>query len=370
MEKQRLPLERLVCVNPECLLCGEVGQGNLKIRKTYGKDKLRFLHCNKCGEEFSERKGTALWNCKIAEEKAISIAEHLGEGNNNKSIARLVKSDVETIRRMGKRLRRHGRGFHDRKVQGLRCTAIQVDERWGYVGHKQQQLWEAELLDPHSKLVIEHVQGERNEQLAGQLMEQSKIRLQHPQEVVMMSDGWEPYASQFPRVFGQPYRPSRAHIRGRPPKQRYRISRQQAHVQVVKQRQGSRVVKVDLRLAHGYQPRVQLELTRLGYAKINTSAIERRNATARCMDAYSVRKSIAFPHTLEAKVARGIWAMNLYNWCRPHRALRLPLAIPIAKKRFQPRSPAMAAGLTDHLWTVEELLLHQLFPQRGVDHLK
>ena len=366
MKNESRPLlENLACANPECQLYGLSKQGNLKVRKMYGKDNIRYLGCSECGEEFSERKGTALWNSKIAESKAISIAEHLSEGNSNKSTARLVGSDVETVRRMGKRIRRHGRAFHDQQVKGLACTTIEADERWGFAGSKDQQNWEGEILDPQSKLVIEQVQGERNEQMAEKLLQGAKSRLQTPDETVLMSDGWPPYATCFPKVFGRPYQPPRSHRRGRPPKHRYRISRKQAHVQVVKQRQGNRVVQVDIRMAHGYKPRVQQELTRLGYNKANTSAIERRNGTARSMDSYSIRKSIAFARTDQAKTARGVWAMNVYNWVRPHRSLRQPLPIPQGRKLYQPRTPAMAAGLTDHIWSVKDILTHQVFPHRG-----
>jgi hypothetical protein len=89
----------------------------------------------------------------------------------------------------------------------------------------------------------------------------------------------------------------------------YRISRTQAHVQIVKQRTGKRVVNVDIRLAHGSRKRLARELRRLGYQQPNTSAIERRNATARRMDSCSVRKTLAFARTPETRNARGSWAM-------------------------------------------------------------
>ena len=76
-----LPLISLACVNPECELYGQKGQGNLKIRKMYGPDSIKYLQCCLCRQEFSERKGTALWNSKIPETKAMDVAKHLGEGD-------------------------------------------------------------------------------------------------------------------------------------------------------------------------------------------------------------------------------------------------------------------------------------------------
>lgn len=120
IEITRPPLESLAYVNPECKLYGQAGQENLSIRKVYGKhDKIRYLRCCECQEEFSERKNTALWNCKIPEEKAITIIEHLCEGNSIKGTARLLRADDSTVRRLNKRAGRHGEQYHDVKVQEL-----------------------------------------------------------------------------------------------------------------------------------------------------------------------------------------------------------------------------------------------------------
>jgi hypothetical protein len=134
------------------------------------------------------------------------------------------------------------------------------------------------------------------------------------------------------RFFGQAYRPSRQGDRGRLPDLRYRIPRTLAHVQIVKHREGQRVVAVDIRYAHGTQRCVQQVLDQLGYSTPNTSAIERRNGTARRMSAYQVRRSLAFARRDDTKVALGWWGLTVYNWCRPHRALRLPLAESEGKK--------------------------------------
>jgi hypothetical protein len=100
----------------------------------------------------------------------------------------------------------------------------------------------------------------------------------------------------------------------------------------VKHREGQRVVAVDIRYAHGSQRCVQQVLAQLGYTTPNTSAIERRNGTARRMSAHQVRRSLAFARRDDTKVALGWWGLTVYNWCRPHRSLRLPLAEAEGKK--------------------------------------
>lgn len=229
----RSPLDSLACVNPRCEVYGQAGQTNLTVRKTYGRDQIRYLRCRICRCEFSERKQTALWNTKIREAQAVAVAEHLAEGCSMKGTARLVDVDPSTVRRLNQRLGAHGQVFHERQV-------------------------------------------------------------------------------------------------------RFRIPRALAHVQVVKHKAGSRVTHVEIRYAHGSIKRVNQALEQLAVplaARVpNTSAVERRNGTARRMSAYQVRKTLAFARRPDTKVAWGWWGVTIYNWARSHRSLRQPLPVPVGKK--------------------------------------
>lgn len=328
----RSPLDSLACVNVRCELYGQAGQANLIVRKVYGADRIRYLRCRVCRAEFSERKHTALWNSKVRETKAIAVGEHLAEGCSLKGTARLVKVDPSTVRRLNQRLGEHGQLFHNDHAQALRVEAIEADERHGYATHKGEPAWEAELMDPVSKFVISHVQGRRNEALIRTLLEDGAARLAQRQDLVLLTDGEASYATLFPEIFGQPYRPSRRGQRGRLPKVRFRIPRSLAHVQVVKHREGSRVTQIEIRHTHGSQKRLTQALEKLGYQVANTSAIERRNGTARTMSVYQVRKSLAFARRTDTKLALGWWGITVYNWCRSHRSLRQLLAQPAGKK--------------------------------------
>jgi IS1 family transposase/transposase-like protein len=328
----RPPLETLACVNHRCELYGQTGQNNLIVRKTYGKDVIRYLRCQACGSEFSERKNTALWNTKIAEAKAIAVGEHLAEGCSLKGTARLVNVDPSTVRRLNQRVGEHGETFHHEHVQVVEVEMLEADERHGYAGMKGQPVWEAELIDPQSKFILSHVQGPRNEALIRRLLSDGASRLTNRHDLVLMTDGDANYASLFAEIFGQPYRPSRRGSRGRQPQLRFRIPRTLAHVQIIKRREGGRVTQVDVRYTHGSRKRVHQALDRLGYLTPNTSAIERRNGTARRMSAHQVRKSLAFSRRPDTKLALGWWGVTVYNWSRPHRTLRQPLMTPGVKK--------------------------------------
>lgn len=201
-------LETLACVNERCKLYGQMGQNNLTVRKIYGKDMIRYLRCCCCGEEFSERKRTGLWNTKVAEEKAVAVADHLAEGCSLKATGRLVKVHASVVRRLNQQVGEHGQAFHDERVQDLEVIALEADERHGYAHDKSQPQWEAEVIDPSSKFVVSHVQGGRDEALIGRLLEDAAQRLANRHHVVLFTDGEASYASLFPEIFGQPYRPS------------------------------------------------------------------------------------------------------------------------------------------------------------------
>ena len=106
-----------------------------------------------------------MWNSKISESKAITIADPA-----NPSLR-----------------------FHDQRVQQLTSTSLQADERWGFAGSKSEQLWQAEVIDPATRLVVAFAIGMRDEQLIKQVLQDAVSRLCYPQGVVLFSDGEPSY---------------------------------------------------------------------------------------------------------------------------------------------------------------------------------
>lgn len=129
----RPDLNTLACINPECHQYNQPGAGNLSVRKEYGQDQIRFLRCRECKEEFSERRGTPLFNTKIPEVKAVSVVEHLAEGCGIRPTARLLRVSQETVARLVKATGRHARRFHDQRVRGIQPPALEFDEQWSFV---------------------------------------------------------------------------------------------------------------------------------------------------------------------------------------------------------------------------------------------
>ena len=184
-----------------------------------------------------------MWNSKIRESKASAIADpanpslQLAEDSPIKSTARADSSGrltgitPEAIRRLAVRLGQHASCFHDQRVQQLTSTSLQADERRGFAGSKREQLWQAEVIDPATRLVVAFATGVRNEQLIEQILQDAAARVSYPQGVVLFTDGEPSYEKSEDRTlrvrctFGRPFRPAGKGSRGRFPKVRYHQDR-------------------------------------------------------------------------------------------------------------------------------------------------
>ncbi|MFN0120461.1 MAG: hypothetical protein ACKV2V_08165 [Blastocatellia bacterium] len=119
-------------------------------------------------------------------------------------------------------------------------------------------------------------------------------------------------------------------------------------VHVVKRREGGRVVEVNTKVVYG-------DDTTLEFVGGHTSCVERTNLTSRHINGRLVRKTLSFSKELEMYEASSVREDVVYNLTRPVRTLRVPVTEEKHKRKYQRRSPAMAAGLTDQIWTINEL---------------
>jgi transposase-like protein len=96
---------------------GKRGAGNLTVCGKYGKRQtFRLLYCRSCQARFSERKGTALFNSRLPEEKAISVLEHIAEGCGVRKTGRLLKVSRGSVGRLAKLSGDQSRALHDELV--------------------------------------------------------------------------------------------------------------------------------------------------------------------------------------------------------------------------------------------------------------
>ncbi len=106
-----------ICQHSSCADYGRRGAGNRRWHGWSGKKKqIRMLYCRTCTTYFSERKGSALWQSRLAEDQAVSVLEHLAEGCGVRQTARLVKVHRDTVGRLNRQAGDHAARTHDEVV--------------------------------------------------------------------------------------------------------------------------------------------------------------------------------------------------------------------------------------------------------------
>jgi transposase-like protein len=109
-------LGRFCCLNEKCSDYGKRGHGNLYVCSRYGIQQRRFLRCRTCKDRFSERKGTPLFGCRLSEDKAIAVLQHIVEGCGVRKTGRLVGVKKDTVVRYCLRAGEHAQQLHDELV--------------------------------------------------------------------------------------------------------------------------------------------------------------------------------------------------------------------------------------------------------------
>ena len=117
MEFTQHPIEKFCCQNPKCSDVGICRKGNLKFSGWSGRGKkIRMIHCKTCGTQFSERKGTVLWESRLPSEKAMSLLDHIKEGVGTRATSRLLHVSKDTVTRYIRAAGSHAEKIHDELV--------------------------------------------------------------------------------------------------------------------------------------------------------------------------------------------------------------------------------------------------------------
>ena len=168
---------------------------------------------------------------------------------------------------------------------------------------------------------------------------------------LMTSDENPAYAEAILAVYGEQVRPRRKGRRGRKPKPRRQVPKGLTYATVHKTRQNNRVVKVEPRLIYGTLAALVAALASSPVSDaVNTVYVERHNGTDRNRNARKARKTYCFSKDWEVHEALSYFVLYSYNFCWAVRTLREKGA----DGKWQRRTPAMSAGLADHVWSIEE----------------
>jgi hypothetical protein len=284
----------------------------------------------------------------------VLVLTLLSHGCPAQAIVAAFGLDERTVARWLGSAGRHCQRVHEHLVeQGqLDLRHVQADELWvKQVGGK---VWMALALAVPTRLWLGGViSRQRDLSLITRLVRRVRACAATP-AILVCVDGLASYVTAFLTVFRQPI------DTGRPGRPRLILPDGFQFAQVVKHSARRHVVGVTRRVVRGTLDGIEAVLTATATGTvINTAYIERLNATFRAHLAPLTRRGRAITRT-EAALIAGMWLVGTaYNFCRPHDSLRL-LAPDGAPHKWHQRTPAMAAGLTDHCWNLNELLRFQI----------
>ena len=334
---------RLLCPTPDCPGNGAAGEIVVHSRRE------RRFKCRPCGRTFAVTRDTPFYRLHHATDLVVIVLALLAHGCPVQAIVFAYGLHENTVRAWLLRGGQQARRVHQQVVQtgAVDEVHIQADELW--VKLRRGRVWQALSLAVSSRLWLAgQISATRDQALIDRLVRQTRAGLAHG-HVLVCVDGLASYVSAFPRAFRERARCLGAGV--------WRLALPSGFLlgQVIKQRQRRRLVSITRRAVTGSLQQIEARLvaTRTG-TQLHTAYIERLNSTFRCSWAHLARRSRSLADQ-EATLLAGMYLVGAaYNLCREHANLRVEQ--PAERCRWSERTPAMAAGLTDHAWTVAELL--------------
>lgn len=332
-----MDLSKVFCPNADCADKGKREKGNIV---SHGEKRQR-CKCQTCGQTFSYRRGTMFEGLRTAEQTVSLVVTLLGHGCPRQAIVASFGLDERTVADWQARAGHQAQHVHEHQVRPLALGQVQVDE----IRLKVQGviLWVAMAIAVQSRLWLGAAVSQHRDKALIDRMAALVRAWALPGPMVVAFDGFAAYPKAFLRAFRDPLRTGQV---GRP---RLIVWGQLTLVQVVKHTTGG-TWSVARFVLHGSCTMFQHILrVSQGAGVINTAYIERLNATFRACFAPFVRRTRALARRPET-VHSGVFLVGcLYNFCSPHASL-------------SGQTPAMAAGLTDHVWTVSDLLWYRVPP--------
>jgi len=341
------------CPNPACPDKGQQGRGNIGI---HSQKKQRY-RCTRCGKTFAATRGTALYRLHHPVELMVLVVTLLCHGCPTQAIVAAFGLDERTVAAWLHRTGSHAARVHAAVVETgqVELGQAQVDEICVKVC--KGRIWQAMALAVPSRLWLG---GDLSPARDGALVTATLRRVAAcaaSTALLICVDGFAAYVGAVRTVFRVALRT------GRPGRPRLVLPETMLLAQVVKSHQGRRLVDVTRRVVFGTAEAVATAITATrGGTQINTAYIERLNATFRAALAPLTRHGRRLAHGT-VLLTSGMWLVGTtYNFCWSHASLRLPA---LGGRKWQERTPAMAAGLTDHVWTMEEMLRYRVLPVTG-----
>jgi IS1 family transposase len=353
-------------------------QGNVSAIATYltQSGKRRIFRCHTCATHFAETRETVFFDLRTSEEKVMMALKMLLVRVDLQGISFVLGVTEETVLVWLKRAAYQSEQINCHLLRALPVTQVQLDEMWNFIGRKhacetdtageslpdtadgRQWVWIS--FAPEFRLIIAAVVGPRTLDTAKAVVATTKARVAGIP--AFFSDGFTCYLAALIAAFHVVTTFARTGKRGRPRQPRCEPHPDLVYGQLVKQKQQGKLLTLSTRVVLGAERLAHLGCT------ISTALVERVNLTLRQALAPLARKTSSFCKDRERLRQRVIFFQAFYNVARPHMSLRHPLPLHEHTRRgaicprWRERTPAMAAGLTDHVWTFRELLTAKFEP--------
>jgi IS1 family transposase len=370
------------CPYPDCAYQGWAGWGNLRANGHPNGGRWRQLLCIACRRYFLESLGTIFHGKCASVDLIVRVIACLAEGLGIRGTARVFEVEANTVLQWLVEAAEQLQAFSRHVLHDVRVRQVQLDELFALLSAvKAGEVSEAEAIerlerspqwvwvamDPESKLLLAIDVGNRTLAMAQRVVHHVAQVLAPDCAPLFLTDGFREYLTALLTHYGHWVQPPRRQAQGPAPKPRWMPLPQLLYAQVVKTVRRRRLVAVSHRVVFGTLEAVQQVLAPLGW-QINTAFVERINLT--------IRQHVAAVGRRVSTLCKGEDGMRqqlavfhcYYNFCLPHASVRQPLPQPApthgggSAKQWRPCTPAMAAGLTDHVWTLREVLLFRVPP--------
>jgi IS1 family transposase len=370
------------CPDLACRYGGWRGRGNITANGHPSGGPWRQLYCSQCRGYFLETHGTPLHGKRVSSDRLVWAVGALAEGLGIRAVARVFEVDPNTVLAWLVEVADHAAAFSQYFLHDIRVTQVQLDELFALLSavkagdisnHEAIQRlsrsphWVWTAMDPVTKLLLGLDIGERTLAMAQRVVHQVSQVLAPGCVPLFLTDGFKEYTTALLTHYGQWVQAPRQRAQGPAPKPRWMPLPGLLYAQVVKTVRRRRLVRVRHRVVFGTLDAIQQVLAACGW-QIQTAFVERLNLTIR-QHVAAVGRRVSTLCKGEDGLRQQLALYHIYdNFCLPHASLRVPLPQPLpangtgSAKTWQPRTPAIAAGLTDRVWTLREVLLFRVPP--------
>jgi transposase-like protein len=348
--------EQLFCPNIDCPTRGQIGEGNIS---SHSQKEKRCI-CKVCEKTFTVSKGTLFYRLRTEPEQVMRVIVLLAYGCPLQAIVKAFGFDERTVKEWWQRAGHQCEGVHNHLIgqSQLDLEQVQADEIKAKV--QGGTLWLAMAIMVSTRLWLGGVISPRRDKVLIQALADRIRALALCRPLLLAADGLASYPKAFQRAFR-----SKLPRLGQKGRSKLYAWPEIAIVQVVKRRRPTGL-EIERRIVQGCPRQVDClrQATQKALGVINTAYIERLNATFRLRLAWLTRRTRTLAQQPETLTA-GLFIVGcFYNLCDAHHSLRLHLAVGRFGHRWVQRTPAMAAALSEHIWTVDELLTFKVPPPR------